>query len=113
MSEFVEDYQVVPIDKISNAILISTRMCGGGNKHGQYFVISGKRKVELITDAEIDDMSFLGQITGVRGGVVYFKGVRWMPGDPHCCPSKEGTLEYNIRTKKHKFTLKDYHPPDN
>ena len=111
--EYVEDYQIVPIDSISNAMLISTRMCSGGNKHGQYFVIARKGKAEHITNAEIDDMSFIGKIREVSDGVVYFDGVRWLPNDPHCCPSKQGTLEYNIKTKKHKFTLEDYKPPEN
>jgi hypothetical protein len=86
--------------------LIDTGICSGGNKHGQYFVVTHQGAARLITDAGIDDMSFLGKIGYVDGDIVYFDGVRWLPNDPHCCPSKNATLEYNLKTGKHKFTLR-------
>ncbi len=83
-------------------------MCGGGNKHGQYLYISkSSGGGDLVTDAEIGDMSFIGRISHSDGNVVYLVGNRWMPNDPHCCPSKEGMLEYDVITRKHSFNVRD------
>jgi hypothetical protein len=97
--------QVVPINASSNAILINSEMCGGGNKNGQYLVVAQNGKSEVITNAEIGDMSFLGKITHVDGDVIYLSGMRWLENDPHCCPSKDAVLEYNVKTHKHGFKL--------
>ena len=111
LEEYAVEYHVVPINRMANAILIWTRPCGGGNKIGQYFAIATGGEVELITDAEIGDMSFIAQGMSASDGVVSLYGSRWMPNDAHCCPSKEGTLEYDTRTKKHRFTgLTDVEP---
>lgn len=113
LEEYVQEYQVVPIDSTSNAMLIWTRMCGGGNKNGQYFAISTGKGAELITDAEVGDMSFIAQQMSASDGVVSLYGSRWMPDDAHCCPSKEGTLEYDTKTKKHRFIgLRDVDLPN-
>jgi hypothetical protein len=107
--EYVSRFEGVPINATTTAILLSTEMCGGGNKHGQYFYISkSSGGGDLVTDAEIGDMSFLGRISHSESNIVYFEGERWMPNDPHCCPSKEGTLEYNVVTRKHTFKSKDH-----
>ena len=103
--EYVENSQIVPINGSSNAILIDSRWCNGGNKHGQYLVIAQNGSTRVVTNAEIDDMSFIGQISRVEGTSVFLTGYRWLPNDPHCCPSRKATLEYNIRTGQHKFTL--------
>jgi hypothetical protein len=107
--EYVSRFEGVPINATTTAILLSTEMCGGGNKHGQYFYISkSSGGGDLVTDAEIGDMSFRGRISHAESNIVYFEGERWMPNDPHCCPSKEGTLEYNVVTRKHTFKSKDH-----
>jgi hypothetical protein len=80
-------------------------MCNGGNGHGQYLVIARDGSSRVITDAEIAAMSFLGRISYVEGTSVFLKGYRWGPNDPHCCPSREATLEYDLRTGQHKFVL--------
>jgi hypothetical protein len=103
--EFVTDAQIVPINTTSNAILINSEMCGGGNKNGQYLVITQHGKSEVVTNAEIGDMSFLGKLTHVDGDVVYLSGKRWLENDPHCCPSRDAVLEYNIKTRKHRFNM--------
>jgi hypothetical protein len=106
--EYVTRIEFVPVNATTNALLLSSEMCGGGNKHGQYLYISKSwGGGDLVTDAEIGDMSFIGRISHVEGGAIYLVGNRWMPNDPHCCPSKEGTLEYNVNTKKHVFNVKD------
>ncbi len=105
MYEYVTDTQIVPINASSNAILLNSEMCGGGNKNGQYLVITRNGTARVVTDAEIGDMSFLGKITHVEGGIIYLSGMRWLKNDPHCCPSKKAVLEYNIKTYKHRFTL--------
>ncbi len=103
--EFVTGTQAAPIDETSNAILIDSNMCNGGNGHGQYLVISQKGSTRIITDAEIADMSFLGSSIRVEGTSVFLTGVRWGTDDPHCCPSNKATLQYDIRTGQHKFIL--------
>jgi hypothetical protein len=106
--EYVTRVEFVPVDATTNALLLSSEMCGGGNKHGQYLYISKSwGGGDLVTHAEIGDMSFIGRISHVEGGTIYLVGNRWMPNDPHCCPSKDGTLEYNVTTKQHVFSVKD------
>jgi hypothetical protein len=106
--EYVTRIEVVPVDATTNALLLSSEMCGGGNKHGQYLYISKPSGGgDLVNNAEIGDMSFIGRISHVEGGTIYLVGNRWMPNDPHCCPSKDGTLEYNVTTKQHVFNVKD------
>jgi hypothetical protein len=108
LQEYVTRIEFVPVNATTNALLLSSEMCGGGNKHGQYLYISKSwGGGDLVTDAEIGDMSFIGSISHVEGDTVYLFGNRWMPNDPHCCPSKQGTLEYNVTTKQHAFKVKD------
>ena len=58
-------------------------------------------------------MSFIAQQMSASDGVVSLYGSRWMPDDAHCCPSKEGTLEYDTKNKKHRFIgLKDVDLPN-
>jgi hypothetical protein len=105
LSEYVTRIEFVPVDATTNALLLSSETCGGGNKHGQYLYIAKSwGGGELVIDAEIGDLSFIGAISHVKDGVVYLVGKRWMPIDPHCCPSTEATLEYNVLTKKHIFS---------
>ena len=81
-------------------------MCNGGNGHGQYLVVTQGGSAHVVTSAEIADMSFLGQISRVAGTSVFLKGYRWGPNDPHCCPSREATLEYRGgRLRLDKFPL--------
>jgi hypothetical protein len=108
--EFVIDTQAVPMNASSNAILINSEMCGGGNKMGQYLVVVRNGKSEVITNAEIGDMSFIGEITRIDGDVVHLSGTKWLQNDPHCCPSKNADLEYNVKTHQHKFTLTGNRP---
>jgi clan AA aspartic protease (TIGR02281 family) len=103
--EYIASTHVVPINGMDNAILIDSTMCNGGNGHGQYLVIMQKGSARVITNAEIADMSFIGRIGWVDGTSVFLTGHRWDPSDPHCCPSREATLEYDIRTGQHKFIL--------
>jgi hypothetical protein len=108
LAEYVTRIEFVPIDATTNALLLSSEMCGGGNKNGQYFFIAKPwGGGDLVSNAEIGDMSFLGTISHVKDEVVYLVGKRWLPNDPHCCPSSEATLEYNVRTKKHDFNITD------
>jgi hypothetical protein len=103
--QYVAKSQIVSINSTDNAILIDSELYNGGNGYGQYLVIVQKSKAKVITNAEIHDMSFLGNISRVEDHTVYLEGYRWEPNDAHCCPSREATLEYNIRTGQHRFTL--------
>jgi hypothetical protein len=105
LSEYVTRIELVPVDATTNALLLSSETCGGGDKHGQYLYIAKSwGGGELVIDAEIGDLNFIGTIDRVKDGVVYLLGKRWMPNDPHCCPSTEAILAYNVLTKKHVFS---------
>jgi hypothetical protein len=105
LSEYVTRIEFAPVDATTNALLLSSETCGGGNKHGQYLYIAKSwGGGDLVNDAEIGDLSFIGTIDQVKDGVVYLLGKRWLPNDPHCCPSTEATLAYNVLTKKHVFS---------
>lgn len=41
-------FQLTPIDEHTDAILIDTYRCAGGNNHGQYFIISRTGKCEVL-----------------------------------------------------------------
>jgi clan AA aspartic protease (TIGR02281 family) len=104
--EVVRATEVAPIEGVGNAILIDTSQCGGGNKHGQYLVITRDGSANVITNAEIDDMSFIGRSIRAEGTSLFLPGVRWRPHvDPHCCPFAEATLQYDVKTGKHRFIL--------
>jgi hypothetical protein len=104
-SEYVTRVEIMPVGDSADATLIDSAMCGGGNKHGQYLVVTRHGKSRLVTDAEIGDMSFLGEISRVDGNKVFLSGNRWLPDDPHCCPSRRAVLEYDIETGKHSLKL--------
>jgi len=71
----------------------------------RFFVVAQNGKSVVVTSAEIGDMSFLGKITHVDGDIIFLSGMRWLANDPHCCPSKDAVLEYNIKTHEHRFKL--------
>jgi|SRR5208337_128634 len=107
MIEYMDRYDVVSLEENINAILIDTHQCGGGNKHGQYFLFSKGERCTLVTDPEIGDMKFIAEsMYSPDGRVVTLKGMKWTREDAHCCPSKEGTLEYNFLDGSYKFRLK-------
>lgn len=103
-SEYITRVELAPVGEW-DAALIDTAMCGGGNRHGQYLVITRHGKSHLVTDAEIGDMSFLGQINHIDGNKLFLSGNRWLPDDPHCCPSRRAVLEYDVETGKHSLKL--------
>lgn len=103
-SEYITRVELAPVGEW-DAVLIDTAMCGGGNRHGQYLVITRHGKSRLVTDTEIGDMSFLGQINHIDGNKLFLSGNRWLPDDPHCCPSRRAVLEYDVETGKHSLKL--------
>lgn len=105
MLEYMDSFQLVPVDERTDAILIDTHQCGGGNKHGQYFLISRSGKCDVITKPEIGDMAFIAENIYANENIVILKGVKWAEKDPHCCPSSEGTLDYNVQTNQYSFKL--------
>jgi hypothetical protein len=50
-------------------------------------------------------MSFLASDMYLDGDTLKLYGSRWLKTEPHCCPSKKATLEYNLKTHRHKFTI--------
>ncbi len=113
ISEYVTRIEFVPVDATTNALLLSSETCGGGDKHGQYLYIAKSwGGGELVIDADIGDLKFIGTIDHVKDGVVYLLGKRWMPNDPPCCPSAKATLAYNVLTKKHAFNAASHNVTD-
>lgn len=105
MLEYMDNFQLTPIDEYTDAILIDTHQCGGGNKHGQYFLISRNGKCDVVTKPAIGDMAFIADSMYANENVVTLNGTKWADSDPHCCPSSEGTLDYNVVTKQYAFKL--------
>lgn len=104
--EFIDKFQVVSVADNIDATLIDTHQCGGGNKHGQYLVISKGRKCNVVTEPEIGDMAFIATEMYATDNGVVLKGVKWTKDDPHCCPSKQGTLTYQVFNGSYSFTLR-------
>jgi len=103
-SEFVSSSTIVFLNEADRAVLVDTGQCDGGNGSGQYLVLIQNNVASVITDAGIQDMSFLADHMYVEGNSIFLYGNRWMPNDPHCCPSRKATLEYNFKTHQHKLT---------
>ena len=59
----------------------------------------------VITDAGIGDMSFLATNAYFYDNTLTLLGNRWLPSDPHCCPSKKASLEFNLKTGDRKLTI--------
>ena len=72
------------------------------NHRAQLVIVEGGT-ARVVTDAEIKDMSFLASNIYLDGDTLKLYGSRWINADPHCCPSKKATLEYNLKTHRHKF----------
>jgi hypothetical protein len=104
-AEYVTRVGFVPVGDSADATLIDSAMCGGGNKHGQYLVVTRRGKSHLVAQDVIGDMSFVGEISHVEGNKVFLSGSRWLPDDPHCCPSRQAVLEYDVETGKHNLKL--------
>jgi hypothetical protein len=108
--QYIVDYKVVPIDDSSSAVAVFTMACPEGNSTDQFLMIIRNGNGRVIASDLIGDLRFKGDDMWVGGDTIYLKGVKWLGGDAHCCPSKEGTFEYNISNGSHKFHLKGYHP---
>jgi hypothetical protein len=103
--EFADTSNVVSITDTDKAVLVDTHQCAGGNKHGQYLVVIQNSVAQVVTDAEIDDMSFLANNMRVEGTTLALEGYRWLNQDPHCCPSKRAILQYDVKTHQHRFII--------
>ena len=103
--QFVTSSTVTFIDKSDQAVLINTGLCNGGNGSGQHLVVIRSGEPKIVTNIGIGDMSFLADHMYADGDSVFLYGSRWLQNDPHCCPSRKATLEYNIKTQAHKLTL--------
>jgi len=105
-SQYITNVQVVPMSPKTRAVLINTMGCSGGNGVGIFFILVNGNKGRVITNTALGDMSFLGNIQSADGDTVVFSVARWLQDDPHCCPSQQGTLTYNIRSGKQTFDTK-------
>jgi hypothetical protein len=103
--QFVSSSTVVFIDKSDQAVLINTGLCNGGNGSGQHLIVIRNGSPSIITNIGIEDMNFLADHIYAEGNSIFLDGSRWLPNDPHCCPSRKATLEYNVKTHEHKLAL--------
>jgi hypothetical protein len=102
--QFVTSSTVVFINEADRAILVNSGYCNGGNGNGQHLVVIENGAAKVVIDAGVEDMNFLAVSMYSEGGSLFLYGDRWLTGDPHCCPSKKATLEYNLETHQHKYT---------
>jgi hypothetical protein len=103
--QYVGATTIVAVDETDRGVLVNTGYCNGGNGAGQYLVIIQNGEAHVVTDIGIEDMSFLADNMYADGDSLVLYGNRWLVNDPHCCPSKKATLEYNIKTHQHKLTI--------
>ncbi len=105
--EYLSSALFVPMTASDSAVLLNTGMCGGGNGSGQHLILIKPGAAHIVTNAGIGDMSFLASNAYYFDGVLTLHGNRWLPNDPHCCPSKKANLEFNMKTGTHKLTIVD------
>ena len=103
--EYVGSSTVVFINEADAAVLVNVGLCNGGNGSGQYLAVIQNGTANIVTDIGLADMEFLADRMYVDGDSVFLYGSRWLKNDPHCCPSRKATLEYNLKTHQHKLTL--------
>jgi hypothetical protein len=103
--EYFVDYTHKPVDDNSSIVNAFTMLCPEGNSVNQYLILLQGSGGRVIAGDLIGDMNFKGDDIRIDGDTIIIEGVKWSPNDAHCCPSKEGTLEYNIKTGKHKYKL--------
>lgn len=109
--QYITDYKIVPINDSSSAVSVFTMSCPEGNSVDQFLIIIQNGKGQVVASDLVGDSNFKGGEMWVDGNTLYLQGDKWARDDAHCCPSKEGTFEYNISTGSHKFKLKA-RPPD-
>ncbi len=95
----------VPISPTDSAVVVNTGMCNGGNGQGQYLVMNRGASSRIVTNAGIGDMNFIATTAYFFDDTLTLYGNRWLPKDPHCCPSKKANLEFNLKTGAHKLTI--------
>jgi hypothetical protein len=105
--QYVTSALFVPISQTESAVLVNTGSCNGGNGSGQYLVMNRGGTARVVTDAGIADMSFLASNAYFNGDTLTLYGNRWLPTDPHCCPSKKANLQFNLKTGNRKLTVLD------
>jgi hypothetical protein len=105
MLEYMDSFTLTPVGGDVDGILIDTHQCGGGNKSGQYFVVSRNGKCEMALTSEVGDMSFIAESMFATDNGVTLRGRKWMSNDAHCCPSREGTLDYDVKTGRFVYKL--------
>jgi hypothetical protein len=103
--QYLVDYTHKPVDTDTSIVNAFTMLCPDGNSTNQYLILLKGNSGRVIAPELIGDMNFKGDDISIEGDTIFMKGVKWLSNDAHCCPSKEGTLEYNIRTGAHKYKL--------
>jgi hypothetical protein len=101
------DYKIVPINDSSSAMTVFVMLCPQGNYSDEYLIVIENGKGRVVANDLIGVSKFMSSSMWVQGNTIYLEGSKWLTNDAHCCPSKEGTLEYNIKTNQHRFKLRD------
>ncbi len=106
MLEVPVQTKVAKIDSKRSAVVVYTELCNGGNRSGEYLIITEGNSGQFISDAEIGDLNFTVDKIAVNGNLILLTGSKWQKEDAHCCPSLDGIIEYNLDTKKQRFIPK-------
>lgn len=96
--EYITAIELKPVDAVTDAVLMDTGQCSGGNQHGQYLAIASPSGARLVLTNVIGDMRFIADRFFVDEGVLRVSGMRWLEDDPHCCPSERGTVQFNLQS---------------
>jgi hypothetical protein len=96
---------VAAIDDKDSAVLVDALQCSGGNLHGQFLVVVQAGSAHVVRDIGIGDMSFIADRMEADGDKLFLYGYHWLDSDGHCCPSKRATLEYDLKSGRHKLTV--------
>jgi hypothetical protein len=103
--EYITDFKFRPISINATVGSVYTMTCPVGNGTDEYFVLIKNGEGRVIGREAIGAMNFMGDHYWIEGNVLKVQGVKWMGEDAHCCPSKEGILEYDLKSGRHKYNL--------
>jgi hypothetical protein len=104
--DYITDFKFKPIGGNSVVGSVYTMACPIGNGTDEYFVLIKNGRGSVIGREAIGVMNFMGDQYWVEGDILKVEGVKWVGDDAHCCPSKEGVLEYNLRSGRYKYNLR-------
>jgi hypothetical protein len=103
--DYITDFKFKPISDGAVIGSVYTMACPIGNGTDEYFILIKNSRGRIIGREAIGVMNFMGDQYWVEGNILKIDGVKWVGDDPHCCPSKEGILEYDLLSGRYKYNL--------